>query len=212
MEISKAQDIEAGDGTTSVVVMAGALLKACTDLLAKGIHPTAISDGFQVALRKANEVIDGMSMDVDLNNRDQLIQNAITSLSSKVVSHHSDLLAPMAVDAVLRIIDKATADNVDLNNIHVSKKLGGTIDDSELIDGLCFVDKKASHSAGGPTRIENAKIGLIQFPISAPKSDLESNVVVHDYTAMDRLLKEERKHILDIVKKILATGANVLLL
>ena len=212
MEISKAQDIEAGDGTTSVVVMAGALLKACTDLLAKGIHPTAISDGFQVALRKANEVIDGMSMDVDLNNRDQLIQNAITSLSSKVVSHHSDLLAPMAVDAVLRIIDKATADNVDLNNIHVSKKLGGTIDDSELIDGLCFVDKKASHSAGGPTRIENAKIGLIQFPISAPKSDLESNVVVHDYTAMDRLLKEERKHILELVKKILATGANVLLL
>ena len=192
--------------------MAGALLKACTDLLAKGIHPTAISDGFQVALRKANEVIDGMSMDVDLNNRDQLIQNAITSLSSKVVSHHSDLLAPMAVDAVLRIIDKATADNVDLNNIHVSKKLGGTIDDSELIDGLCFVDKKASHSAGGPTRIENAKIGLIQFPISAPKSDLESNVVVHDYTAMDRLLKEERKHILELVKKILATGANVLLL
>ena len=79
MEISKAQDIEAGDGTTSVVVIAGALLKACTDLLAKGIHPTAISDGFQVALKKAAEVIDGMSMDVDLNNRDQLIQNAITN-------------------------------------------------------------------------------------------------------------------------------------
>lgn len=212
MEISKAQDIEAGDGTTSVVVMAGALLKACTELIAKGIHPAAISDGFQVALTKANEVIDGMSIEVDLNNREQLIHNCVTSLSSKVVSHHSDLLAPMSVDAVMKIIDKETATNVDLNNIHVSKKLGGTIDDSELIDGLCFVDKKASHFAGGPTRIENAKIGLIQFPISAPKSDLESNVVVHDYTAMDRLLKEERKHILEIVKKILATGANVLLL
>ena len=165
-----------------------------------------------MAFNKAMEVIDGMAIDVDLNNRDQLIQNAITSLSSKVVSHHSDLLAPMAVDAVLKIIDKDTADNVDLRDIHISKKLGGTIDDSELINGLCFVDKHASHFAGGPTRIENAKIGLIQFPISAPKSDLESNVVVHDYTAMDRLLKEERKHILEIVKKILATGANVLLL
>ena len=153
-----------------------------------------------------------MSQPVDLNNRDQLIQNAITSLSSKVVSHHSDLLAPMAVDAVLKIIDKETADNVDLRDIHVSKKLGGTVDDSELIEGLCFVDKKASHFAGGPTRIENAKIGLIQFPISAPKSDMESNVVVHDYTAMDRLLKEERKHILEIVKKIIQSGANVLLL
>lgn len=130
VEISKAQDIEAGDGTTSVVVIAGALLKACTELLQKGIHPTAISDGFNVALLKAMEVIDGMALEVDLNNRDQLIQNAITSLSSKVVSHHSDLLAPMAVDAVMKIIDKSTAENVDLRNIRVSKKLGGTIDDS----------------------------------------------------------------------------------
>jgi len=77
------------------------------------------------------------------------------------VSHHSDLLAPMAVDAVIQIIDKETATNVDLRNIHVSKKLGGTIDESELINGLCFVDKKASHLAGGPTRAENAKIALI---------------------------------------------------
>jgi T-complex protein 1 subunit delta len=67
----------------------------------------------------------------------------------------------MAVDAVMKIIDPATADNADLRNIRVSRKLGGTIDESELINGLCFVDKKASHLAGGPTRIENAKIGLI---------------------------------------------------
>ena len=212
VEISKAQDIEAGDGTTSVVVMAGALLKATTDLMAKGIHPTAISDGFQVAHKKAMEVVDQMSKPVDLEDRDSLIQNAITSLSSKVVSHHSDLLAPMAVDAVLKIIDRATADNVDLKNIHVSKKLGGTIDESELINGLCFVDKKASHLAGGPTRIENAKIGLIQFPISAPKSDMESNFVVGNDAAMDRIIKEERQYILSIIKKIIASGANVLLL
>lgn len=192
--------------------MAGALLRACQDLLTKGIHPTAISDGFQVALQKAKEVIDDMSIPVDLNNRDQLIQNAITSLSSKVVSHHSDLLAPMAVDAILKIIDKDTADNVDLRDIFVAKKLGGTIDDSELINGLVFVDKKASHYAGGPTRIENARIGLIQFPLSAPKSDMESNVVVHDYTAIDRLLKEERIYIRDLIKKVLATGVNVLLI
>lgn len=181
-------------------------------MLLKGIHPSAISDGFQVALNKALEVIDSMSIPVDLNDREKLIQNAITSLSSKVVSHHSDLLAPIAVDSILKIIDIKTATNCDLNNIHVETKLGGTIDDSELIDGLVFVDKKASHFAGGPTRIENAKIGIVQFPLSAPKTDLESNVVVHDYTAMDRLLKEEKKYILDLVKKIIASGANVLLL
>ena len=192
--------------------MAGALLKATTDLMTKGLHPTAISDGFQVAHKKAMEVIDEMSIPVDLDDRDKLIQNAITSLSSKVVSHHSDLLAPMAVDAVLQIIDKATADNVDLRNIHVSKKLGGTIDESELIDGLCFVNKKASHLAGGPTRVENAKIALLQFPISAPKSDMESNVVVGNDAAIDRIIKEERKYITGIIKKVIASGANVLLL
>ena len=192
--------------------MAGALLKACTELMAKGLHPTAISDGFQVAHTKAMEVVDDMSIPVDLSDRDSLIQNAITSLSSKVVSHHSDLLAPMAVDAVLKIIDPLTATNADLRNIHVSRKLGGTIDESELVDGLCFVDKKASHLAGGPTRCENAKIGLIQFPISAPKSDMESNVVVGNDQAMDRIIKEERQYILGIIKKIIASGANVLLL
>lgn len=163
-------------------------------------------------MKKALEVIDDMAQPVDLNDREVIIANAVTSLSSKIVAHNSELLAPMAVDCVMKIIDKETATNVDLKDIHVSKKLGGTIDDSELVDGLCFVNKKASHFAGGPTRIENAKIGLIQFPLSAPKSDLESNVVVHDYTAMDRLLKEERKHIVELVKKVVATKVNVLLM
>ena len=161
VEISKAQDIEAGDGTTSVVVIAGALLKAVQELLNKGIHPAAISDGFNVALEKAREVIDSMGSPVDLNDRDVLIQNCVTCLSSKVVSQNSDILAPMAVDAVMKIIDKETAENVDLNNIKVSMKIGGTVDDSELIDGLCFTDNKVSHFAGGPGRIENAKIGVL---------------------------------------------------
>ena len=180
-------------------------------MLNKGIHPAAISDGFNIALKKAKEVIEGMGQPVDLNDRDLLIQNCVTCLSSKVVSQNSDKLAPMAVDAVLRIIEK-TDDNVDLNQIKVSMKIGGTVDDSELIDGLCFTNNKVSHFAGGPTRVENAKIGLIQFCLSAPKTDLENSVVVHDYTAMDRILKEERKYIVNLVKKIVATGCNVLLI
>jgi T-complex protein 1 subunit delta len=212
VEISKSQDIEAGDGTTSVVVMAGALLKACQNLLNKGIHPAAISDGLSVALLKAIEIIDSIAIPVDLNDRDQLIQNAVTSLSSKVVSQHSDLLAPMAVDSVLRVINKEDATNVDLRDIHVAKKLGGTVDESIMVDGLVFTDKKISHMAGGPGRIEGAKIGLIQFSMSAPKTDMENNIVVHDYAAMDRILKEERKHIIGLVKKVVATGCNVLII
>jgi len=153
-----------------------------------------------------------MSIPVSLDDDAQLVKNAKTSLSSKVISHHSDELAPMAVKAILKIIDKETATNVDLRDIKICKKLGGTIDESELIEGLCFVDKKASLFAGGPTRCEKAKIGLLQFPISAPKSDLESNVVVTDHSAIDRLLKEERRIILEMVKKIINSGANVILL
>ncbi len=94
----------------------------------------------------------------------------------------------------------------------MSLKLGGTVDDSELIDGLVFTNNKVSHFAGGPTRVEGAKIGLIQFCLSAPKTDLENNVVVNDYTAMDRILKEERKYIVNLKKQIVATSCNVLLI
>lgn len=211
VEISKAQDIEAGDGTTSVVVIAGALLNACQLLLEKGIHPTAISEGFGVSLQKALEVIDDMSIPISLDDRDSLIQSAITSLASKVVSQHSDILAPIAVDAVLRIT-KEDDTNCDLNNVHVSTVLGGTIDDTELIDGLVFTNAQCSHSAGGPTRIDNAKIGLIQFCLSAPKTDMENKIVVREYTQMDRILNEERKYIIRLVKAIVASGCNVLMI
>merc|ERR1719380_158769 len=150
-----------------------------------------------------------MSMPVDLADRDELIKAATTSLNSKVISNNSDILAPLAVDAILKVIDPATATNVDLRDIAVVKKLGGTIDDTELVRGLVFT-QKASHAAGGPTKVVNAKIGLIQFCLSAPKTDIEQNVVVSDYSQMDRILKEERKYILDMCKKISKTGCNVL--
>ena len=121
-------------------------------MLDKGIHPAAISDGFNVALNKAKEALESMGQPVDLNNRDILIQNCVTCLSSKVVSQNSDILAPMAVDSVLKVIDKDNDQNVDLNNIRVAMKLGGTIDDSEIIDGLVFTEQKVSRFAGGPTR------------------------------------------------------------
>jgi len=212
VEISKAQDIEAGDGTTTVVVIAGALLSACQNLLEKGIHPSTISEGFQIALDKALEIIDGITQPVDLKNRESLIQNAITSLASKVVSQHSDILAPIAVDSVLKIMEKETDCNVDLRDICISKKLGGTMDETELIEGLVFTRYKPSHKADGTTKIQNAKIGLIQFQLSAPKTDMDNNIVVQDYAAMDRLLKEEKKYIVDMVKKIQKTGCNVLLI
>ncbi|KAF9592506.1 hypothetical protein IFM89_015200 [Coptis chinensis] len=211
VELSKSQDIVAGDGTTTVVVIAGALLKSCLVLLNNGIHPTVISDALHKASLKAVDILTAMAVPVELSDRDSLVKSASTSLNSKVVSQYSTLLAPLAVDAVLSVVDNVKVDLVDLRDVKIVKKLGGTVDDTELVKGLVF-DKKVSHSAGGPTRVENAKIAVIQFQISPPKTDIEQSIVVSDYTQMDRILKEERNYILGMIKKIKATGCNVLLI
>ncbi|KIY99168.1 T-complex protein 1 subunit delta [Monoraphidium neglectum] len=204
-------DVVAGDGTTSVVVICGALLKKAQELLAKGVHPTVISDAFSKAVAKANEVLESVATPVDLGDKDALIRAATTSLSSKVVSQYSSLLSPMAVEAVLRVMDPSRPNMLDLRDIKVVAKVGGTIDDSELVEG-CVFDTKAAKAAGGPTRVEKAKIGLIQFQLSPPKADIESSVVISDYQQMDRVYKEERNYILGLVKKIRASGCNVLLI
>merc|ERR1719427_1296056 len=208
VELSKAQDIEAGDGTTSVVVICGSLLEAADRLLKKGIHPTSISEAFQKAAVKSVEILTAMANPVDLSDRDKLLQSANTSLNSKVVSQHSSELSPIAVDAVLKVINPAKDHSVNLGDIKIIKKLGGTVDDTELIEGLVFQEK----SAGSVKKVEKAKIGLIQFQVSPPKTDMDNQVVVSDYAAMDRVLREECAYILNIVKAIKKAGCNVLLI
>jgi T-complex protein 1 subunit delta len=210
VELSKAQDVEAGDGTTTVVIIAGSLLDAAQKLLIKGIHPTTISDSFQRAAAKSVEILEGMSTPVQLTDRESLLQSATTSLSSKVVSQYSNILSPICVDAVLRVVDPARDTNVDLRDIKIIQKLGGTLEDTELIDGLVFNQRAAG--TGGPTKIEKAKIALIQFCISPPKTDMENQVILSDYTQMDRVLRDERQYILNIVKQIKKVGCNVLLI
>eukprot|EP00755_Sulcionema_specki_P000610 Sspe_Gene.302::Locus_102_Transcript_1_3_Confidence_0.714_Length_1727::g.302::m.302/K09496/CCT4; T-complex protein 1 subunit delta len=156
VELSKAQDVEAGDGTTSVVVLCGAMLKAAQHLLHRGIHPTDIQDAFTKGGLEAQKILAGMSTSIDIDDRDMLIKAAVTSLSSKVVSQNSTLLAPMAADAVRAIIKK-DINNVDLNDIRVVTSLGGTMEDTELItDGMIF-KQKAVQASGGLGRVQNAK-------------------------------------------------------
>ncbi|EME50406.1 hypothetical protein DOTSEDRAFT_69061 [Dothistroma septosporum NZE10] len=210
VDLANAQDIEAGDGTTSVVIIAGSLLGAAERLLAKGIHPTIISESFQRAAARAVQILEDISVPINLADRQTLLKAASTSLSSKIISQEPKL-PPMAVDAVLRTINPSNAQNVDLRNIRILKKAGGVIDDSEMVDGL-VLSQQAIKSAGGPTRIEKAKIGLIQFQLSPPKPDMENQIVVNDYRQMDKILKEERTYLLNMVKKIKKAKCNVLLI
>lgn len=210
VDVSAAQDAEAGDGTTSVVILTGALLAAAERLLNKGIHPTIIADSFQKAAQRSVEILLEMSHRITLDDRDALIRAATTSLSSKIVSQFSTFLAPLAVDAVLKISSEDSK-SVDLNDIRLIKKVGATIDETEMIDGVVLTQTVVK-SASGPTRKEKAKIGLIQFQISPPKPDTENNIVVNDYRQMDKILKEERAYLLNICKKIKKSKCNVLLI
>merc|ERR1712020_219847 len=186
----------------------GSLLEASDRLLKKGLHPTSISEAFQKAAAKSVEILTNMAIPVDLSDREKLLQSANTSLNSKVVSQHSSELSPIAVDAVLKVIDPDRDNNVNLKDIKVIQKLGGTVDDTEMVNGLVFQEK----AAGNVKKVEKAKIGLIQFQVSPPKTDMDNQVVVSDYAAMDRVLREERAYILNIVKQIKKAGCNVLLI
>ena len=214
-QLSRAQDVEAGDGTTSVVVLAGSLLAGCETLLSKGIHASVIADAFLLASSQAESILLDMATPVDLADRAGLVEAAMTSLASKVVNIDSETLGPLAVDAILRIVDEDKPHEVDIaDRIRVVERLGGTIEETELIDGLIF--KQGAASAGTAAsdtmrKIANARVGLIQFHLSAPKTDLENTVTVSDYSSMDRVLKEERRHILNLCKRIKDTGCNVLL-
>lgn len=171
VDLSAAQDVEAGDGTTSVVVIAGALLGAADKLLTKGIHPSVIAESFQRAAAASVQILHDMSHPVVLTDTATLLQAATTSLSSKIVSQYSNIFSTLAVTAVTKTIDLKTADNVDLNNIRVFKKVGGTIEDTEMIEGL-VLSQPVIKNGGGPVRMEKAKIGLIQFQLSPPKPDV----------------------------------------
>jgi T-complex protein 1 subunit delta len=212
VDLSQSQDIEAGDGTTTVVVLAGALLNACSTLLSKGIHPTAIASSFLKAADKACEILEGIAKPVTLADRDSLLHAVDTCLCSKVVGANSEVLSPIAVDSVLGILeDVEKSTTVDLEDIRLVKQVGGTVDDTELVHGLVLT-KGSSKTAGGPSNMSDAKIALIQYCLSAPKTDMDNSVVVSDYAAMDRILREERKYILQQCKAIKKSGANVLLI
>ncbi len=119
-----------------------------------------------------NVIKEHLSIPVKISDRESLIECVTTSLSSKVVSSYSELFSELAVNSIMRVIDPETATNVDLKNIRIVKKLGGTIDDTELIEGLVFDKCKPSTTGGGPIKIENAKIAVCQFQISTPKTDI----------------------------------------
>jgi len=210
VEISKTIDTEVGDGTTSSVVFAGALLEKAEKLLEKDVHSTVIIDGYQAASEKALELLAKLAKTIKPDDRESLIKIAKTSMQSKLVSEDSAPLSKLVVDAILKIVEKdGDKHSVDLDNLKVEKKAGGSIDDTSLINGI-VLDKEIVHS-GMPTKVEKAKIALVNAALEVEKTEMSAEIRISDPTQMQQFLEEENKMLKSMVDKIHNIGANVLI-
>ena len=210
VEISKTIDTEVGDGTTSSVIFAGALLEKAEKLLEKDVHSTVIIDGYQAASEKALELLAKLAKTIKPDDRESLIKIAKTSMQSKLVSENSVPLSKLAVDAILKIAEiDGDKYSVDLDNLKVEKKAGGSIDDTSLISGI-VLDKEIVHS-GMPTKIEKARIALVNAALEVEKTEMSAEIRISDPTQMQLFLEEENRMLKSMVDKIHSIGANVLI-
>jgi len=210
VEVAKATDSEVGDGTTSAVVLAGALLEKAEALIDDEIHPVIIADGYKKASKKAMEFLSEITISVEPKDKEILEKIANTSMQTKLVSIEATDLAKLVVDAVLKVIEEKNGTfKVNLDNIKIEKKAGGSISDSELISGI-ILDKEIVHS-GMPRRIENAKIALISDALEIKKTEFEAKLNISSPNQIKSFMEEESQILKDMVNKIKSTGANVVL-
>lgn len=208
VELSKSQDDEIGDGTTGVVVLAGALLEQAEQLLDRGIHPIRVADGYEaamhVALKKLDEIAD--TFKVDPKDSENLIEVAMTTLGSKIVNKCHRQFAKIAVDAVMSVADFDRKD-VDFELIKVESKKGGKLEDSQLIKGV-LVDKDMSHPQM-PKVIKDAKLAILTCPFEPPKPKTKHKLDVTSVEDYKKLQSYEKEKFQEMIKQVKDTGANI---
>ncbi len=210
VELSKIQDDEVGDGTTTVVIFAGELLKTAEELIDMEIHPTIIVEGFRKATEKALEVLEKMSITVDINQEDELSKVAKAAMGSKVVSGSMDYLADIAIKATKQVAEEVDGKwEVDIDNIKVEKKEGESLEDTKLIQGI-ILDKEVVHP-GMPKLVENPKIALLSGALELEKTEFDAKIRITDPTQMKAFLDQEQEMLKKMVDKIVNSGATVLL-
>jgi len=210
IELSKATDTVVGDGTTSAVVLAGAILEEAEELLKKGLHPVVIVSGFSKAAKKAAEVLEGASFAVPAHDREALVRAAKTSMQSKVVASYSAALAEAVADAVLHVAqEKDGRYLVDMKNIKVEKKAGGAISDTKFIRGV-VLDQKLVHP-NMPRRIEKAKIAMLNVPFTIEATTFNNMITIRDASKLTKFIDEETRMLRDMVGKVKAAGATMVI-
>jgi archaeal chaperonin len=208
VEISKATDNEVGDGTSSVVVLAGALIEKAEELINKDVHPTIIVDGYRKSALKSIEIFNQIAQKIDASNKAELIKIARTSMQTKLVSKESDELSQVVVNAALQVSEpRESGYSVDIDDVKVEKKAGGSLRDTKLIKGI-VLDKEVVHG-GMPKRVEKAKIALVNSALEIEKTEFDAKINISSPDQMKMFLEEENRMLKSMVDKIISSGANV---
>jgi thermosome len=208
VEVSKTQDEEVGDGTTTSVILAGELLKKAEELVEKNIHPTLIVQGYKKATEKTMAVLSKIAMPVGIDDEKVMKKVAYTAMNSKASSGIQDFFGDIAVKAVKQVSEKRGDGYVaDIDYIQIVKKQGGSLTDSKLVYGV-IVDKEVVHPAM-PKLVDNARIALLDAPLEIEKTEFDAEIRISDPTQMKAFIDEEEKLLRDMVQKVKKSGANV---
>ncbi|MDG6224743.1 MAG: thermosome subunit beta [Candidatus Thermoplasmatota archaeon] len=207
IEVAKTQDEQCGDGTTTAVIFAGELLKLAETLLEKNIHPTLITEGFRLAAERSTETLSSISMDVDMSDDETLKKIAQTSMTGKSAGDLKDMLSEIVVKAIKAVAEKDGKKwKVDVDNVKVEKKQGGSIKDTELIEGI-IIDKERVHD-GMPKNVKNPKIALVNSAFEVKKTEVDAKIQITDPSQFQKFLQNEENILREMVDKVEKSGAN----
>ncbi|WP_337860574.1 thermosome subunit beta [Ferroplasma sp.] len=210
VEVSKTQDSYVGDGTTTAVIIAGALLDQAEGLIKQNVHPTVITEGYKTAAVRASQILDSISKPVSIKDKEILVKMAKTSLNSKSASVEGDLLAEISYKAIKNIAEERDGKYlVDFDNLQTVKKNSGEINETEIIDGI-ILDKEKVHP-NMPKLVKNAKIALLDLALEIKKPEFDTNLQISDPSMIQKFLGQEEDVLKEMVDKIKATGANVVI-
>ncbi|WP_416839933.1 thermosome subunit alpha [Haloferax sp. DFSO52] len=204
VEIAETQETEVGDGTTTAVIIAGELLDQAEDLIESDIHPTTIVQGYRLAAEKAKGILKEIALKLTENDRETLLEIATTAMTGKGAESAKDLLAGLVVDAVLAIQDD---EGIDTDNISVEKVVGGSINNSELVEGV-IVDKTRVDE-NMPYAVEDANVALLADALEVQETKIDAEVNVTDPDQFQQFLDQEEKQLKEMVDKLVEVGADV---
>lgn len=208
VEIAKTQEDEVGDGTTTAVVLAGELLKNALDLLEQNVHPTVLAKGYRIGAEKAQSILNSIAKDITIKDTLLLRSLAITAMTGKGAEYAKEHLADIIVKAVKLIADDEDGKtSIDTNNIKLERKVGSSVEETELVEGL-IIDKERVHSAM-PRLVRDAKIAIINSALEIKDTEIDAKIQITDPEQMQAFITQEERMLKNMADKIIHSGATV---